>query len=133
LKKRILVIGDDRTTQDLLVSELPDNSFQVFSAPGEMAIVFQLCLIQPDLIILDMSHGGEAALCRIRELSSAPVIVFVAKASSATRIEKLDCGADHCMIKPFDERELEARIRALLRRVQLSNRIGQQPAPVPVS
>jgi DNA-binding response OmpR family regulator len=120
VKRKILVIGDDPASQDLLCDTFPTDEFQVFPASSRMNVVFQLCLVQPDLIVLDTLQPGRdrEALSQIRERSFVPIIVLNALAEHETKLESLRYGADDFMPKPFSTRELQARVRALLRRSQ---------------
>jgi DNA-binding response OmpR family regulator len=120
VERKILVIGDDPTTQDLLRSTFSSDEFQVFPASSRMSVVFQLCLIQPDLVVLDtlQSGMGRELLTEIRERSFVPIIVLSTLAERWSKVESLDQGADDFMAKPFSTREFQAKVRALLRRSQ---------------
>jgi DNA-binding response OmpR family regulator len=118
VQRRILVIGDDLDSQNLLCSTFPTDEFRVFPVSSRLSVVFQLCLIQPDLIVLDTLQPGRdrEVLSQIRERSFVPVIVLNALAEHGTKLESLRYGADEFMPKPFSARELQATVRALLRR-----------------
>jgi len=121
VKRKILLIGDDPITQDLLRSTFPSDGFQVFTTSSRMNAVFQLYLLQPDLIILDTPQPGMdrgKVVERIRERSSVPIVVLSALAEHGIKLESLNRGADDFIAKPFSTRELQARVRALLRRSQ---------------
>lgn len=131
MKKRILIVGDNLTTRALLVTALPGHEFRVSAVSSRASVVFQLCFVQPDLIILDDSQADDGVgrtLCQIREYSSVPVIVLAARNDVRVRVEALDCGADDSLALPFDPRELAARARALLRRGQRATCQGQPAA-----
>jgi DNA-binding response OmpR family regulator len=121
VERKILVIGDDPATQDLLRCTFSRDRFQVFTTPSRMSVVFQLYLLQPDLLILDTLQPGMdrgKMLKQIRERFSVPIVVLGAQAEHGIKFESLDQGADDFLAKPFSIQELQARVRALLRRAQ---------------
>lgn len=125
--KKILIVDNDVNSYDMLLEAFAGRGFQAHVAPTAESALFQLALTQPDLVILDLSLPGVDArgtVQRIRELSPVPLIALAALDETGTVVATLDVGADDVLIKPFDVRELEARARALLRRVQY----GARPA-----
>lgn len=121
MERKILVIGDDPATQDLLRCTFARDRFQVFTSPSRMSVLFQLYLLQPDLLILDTLQPGMdrgKMLKQIREQFSVPIVVLGAQAEHGIKLESLDQGADDFLAKPFSVQELQARVRALLRRAQ---------------
>lgn len=119
--KKILILADDPEARDMLVRAFTGSSFQTFVVPTAESALFQFALTQPDLVILDLSLSGTAgweALQRIRQLSSVPVIALTTLDDIGVVVASLEGGADDVVTRPFDVRELEARVRALLRRVQ---------------
>lgn len=106
----------------MLVSEyLSASNFQVLTATNgpEALAVFQRA--QPDLIVLDLNMPGcdGSAVCRqIRETSSVPIIVLSARTEELDRILLLEMGADDYLTKPFNPRELVARVQATFRRMK---------------
>ncbi|MDO8347124.1 MAG: response regulator [Rugosibacter sp.] len=122
---RLLLIEDDPVLADGLMHSLQNSNFIVtHEANGESADHL-LTVQQYDLVILDMGlpdMDGSEVLHRLRQRGSkVPVLVLTARNSLSERVQGLDCGADDYLAKPFDLRELEARIRALLRRGQSVN------------
>lgn len=120
MKRKILIIGDDWASQQRICQALPANEFEAFTISSQQSLVFYLCLIQPDLILVDMTQSGAypgKLVRRIREWSWVPVIVLSALAEHRTKLESLIQGADDFMVKPFNNQELLAKTRALLRRV----------------
>lgn len=121
LAQRILVVEDDRDSAQLLVELLRAQGFAasaVRSAP-EMDAVLKREHV--DLMLLDIGLPGEDgfSICRrVRAAQSIPIIIVSGRAEGTDRIVGLEIGADDYIVKPFDARELIARIRALLRRVQ---------------
>jgi len=132
--KKILIIGDDLETQYLLTEALSQDEFQVSATPTRIGSILQFGLIQPSLLIFDMSQAGTRSweiLERIRELSSVPVIALLDDNNHDAAIASLDRGADYCLVKPVDVQELQARVRALLRRAQKPYRFTPQNQAAP--
>lgn len=95
--------------------------FRLVEAAGGLAALAALKTDDPDLVLLDVMMprmDGWAVLQRIREESAVPVIMLTARGEVADRVQALRTGADDYVAKPFDGRELAARIQAVLRRVQ---------------
>lgn len=116
----ILVVDDDREIRDLLARFLIKHGLKVSSARDgkEMARVMERGSV--DLLVLDLMLPGEDGLSLIRKLratSAIPVIMLTAMGEDADRIVGLEMGADDYLPKPFNPRELLARIKAVLRRV----------------
>ena len=119
----ILVVEDDRDIGRLVARYLRDNDCRVSHAAdgGEMDDAIQSGRI--DLIVLDVMLPGEdgLSLCRrLRTTSQIPVVMLTAKGDEVDRIVGLELGADDYLTKPFNPRELLARIRAVLRRTSLA-------------
>lgn len=113
MEKRVLIVAGDRDTRELLAQTFSGHGFRALTASDGVSGLFQVGLIQPDLVVLDIN--GWETLRRIRTLSSVPIIVLVEDESRA-RIESLDLGADYFVTKPPSLQEVEAKARALLRR-----------------
>lgn len=116
----ILVVDDDPEIRQLLADYLKGMGYQVSAADGrEMQRQLE---VQPvDLVVLDLMLPGEdgLTLCRdLRARSDIPVIMLTARGTLIDRIIGLEMGADDYLPKPFDPRELLARIKVVLRRVQ---------------
>ncbi len=119
-QNRILVVDDDPKMRDLLRRYLTDNQFEV-SLAQDAAAMNRLMLREPfDLIVLDLMMPGEDGLSVVRRLRGAndrtPIIMLTAKGDDIDRIVGLEVGADDYLPKPFNPRELLARIHAVLRR-----------------
>jgi DNA-binding response OmpR family regulator len=130
---KILIVTDDPEMQSQLVQALSGRGFWSFAVPRGGSTIFQLGLIQPDLVILDVGLDGMdrwRTLHHVREVSSVPVIVLVAPQDREGRSESLDRGADSCLSKPFEAQELQARVRALVRRVHYAARSTRQSQTV---
>ncbi len=116
---KILVVDDEPWVVQAIRSYLEEAHFEVVSAYDGAEALAQFSQHQPDLVILDWmlpEMDGLSVTHRIREISSVPIIMLTAKVDEEDRIEGLETGADDYVIKPFSARELEARVRAVLRR-----------------
>jgi len=117
----ILVVDDDPAIRDLLAEYLGENELRVTTAASgaEMTLALQQEVI--DLVMLDLRLGGEDGLNlarRLRTTSEVPVIFLTGRRDEADRVMGLEIAADDYITKPFSNRELLARIRAVLRRSQ---------------
>jgi two-component system OmpR family response regulator len=118
-KGYILVVDDDSEIRELLAHFLREHGFRVNVAADGVALFEQLRQGEPDLVVLDLMLPGEDGLSLCRRLTadhSVPIIMLTAVAEEADRIVGLEMGADDYLTKPFNPRELLARIRAVLRR-----------------
>jgi two-component system, OmpR family, phosphate regulon response regulator OmpR len=120
LKTRILVVDDDLRLRDLLVRYLGGEGYEVKAVADAPAMDKRLARERYDLVVLDLMLPGEdgLAVCRrLRAQNSAPAIIMLtAKGDDVDRIVGLEMGADDYLPKPFNPRELLARINAVLRR-----------------
>ncbi|WP_276329109.1 response regulator [Herbaspirillum robiniae] len=117
----ILIVDDDRDIRTLLAEYLDSNGLRTLTATNgaEMRKVLEESRV--DLIVLDLTLPGEdgLTLCRnLRATSNVPVIMLTARGEPLDRILGLEMGADDYLAKPFEPRELFARIRSVLRRTQ---------------
>jgi two-component system phosphate regulon response regulator OmpR len=118
---RLLVVDDDPELRDLLRTYLERQGFQVVTVADGVAMDAELAASRPDLIVLDLMLPGEDGLSiakRIRAAGGPPIIILSAQGDDVDRIVGLEVGADDYVGKPFNPRELLARIRAVLRRIQ---------------
>ena len=116
---RLLLIEDDPDIRALLSEFLGREGYEVRGLETGQAALPTLATFAPALVILDLMLPGEdgLAICRrIRATSEVPIIMLTAKSGDIDRIVGLELGADDYLGKPFNPRELLARIRALLRR-----------------
>jgi len=120
LKKRILVVDDDQRLRDLLVRYLGEQSFEVRAVPDAQAMDKMLARERYDLLVLDLMLPGEDGLAICRRLRAGSpglaIVMLTAKGDDVDRIVGLEMGADDYLPKPFNPRELVARINAVLRR-----------------
>lgn len=129
-KQKILIIDDDNNIAELISLYLTKECFETrIVNDGEQALK-EFVIFQPDLLLLDLMLPGIDGyqVCReIRHSSDVPIIMLSAKGETFDKVLGLELGADDYIIKPFDSKELVARVRAVLRRSK-----AKQPA-VPVS
>ncbi|MEZ5447203.1 MAG: response regulator [Gammaproteobacteria bacterium] len=118
---QILIVDDDREIRTLLAEYLDGNGFRTLTAADGAAMRRSLETARVDLVVLDLTLPGEdgLTLCRdLRAQSNLPVIMLTARGSPVDRILGLEMGADDYIAKPFEPRELLARIRSVLRRTR---------------
>jgi two-component system phosphate regulon response regulator OmpR len=119
-KLRIIVVDDDARLRDLLTRYLSDQGFGVRAVSDGNELNRWLARERYDLIVLDLMMPGEDGLSICRRLrgqnDSIPIIMLTAKGDDVDRIVGLEIGADDYLAKPFNPRELVARIQAVLRR-----------------
>ena len=116
---RILLIEDDQRIRQLVADGLADHGHDVVAAEAAMAGLNEMLGSDPDLVVLDLGLPdleGLELLKMIRAVSRVPVIVATARSDDRDAIDALDGGADDYLTKPFSVAQLEARIRAVLRR-----------------
>jgi DNA-binding response OmpR family regulator len=118
--KTILVVEDERGIARLIQDYLEQAGFAVqVAADGNMALQVARA-IRPDLVVLDLGLPGRDGFDVTRELrrtSRVPIIVVTARGDETDRVVGLELGADDYVVKPFSPKELVARVRAVLRRV----------------
>lgn len=117
--KKILVVDDDPGLRDLLQEYLSSQGYQVGTVADGLAMEQHLVQEAADLVILDLMLPGEDGLALARKLKARgrqPIIMLSARGEDVDRIVGLEVGADDYLAKPFNPRELLARIRAVLRR-----------------
>lgn len=133
MTQRILVVDDDKSIVKVLTAYLEQSGYQVLTAyDGEMAL-YMLRRERPDLVILDLMmprRDGYEITNLVRNdksLSATPIIMLTAHVEDSDKIVGLELGADDYITKPFNAREVVARVKSLLRRVQLD----QSPSALP--
>jgi len=121
---RVLVAEDDKSVRDSLVRALTFEGYEVSTAEDGAEALMAVLETQPDVILLDilMPHvDGLTACRRLRERGDrTPVLMLTARHEVSDRVAGLDAGADDYLVKPFALDELLARLRALLRRTNMS-------------
>jgi two-component system phosphate regulon response regulator OmpR len=120
MPKRILIVDDDQRLRELLMRYLTEQGFEVQSAGDAAGMESQLADSEYDLMVLDLMLPGEDGLAICRRLRGSgndmPVVMLTARGDEVDRIVGLEMGADDYLPKPFNPRELLARINAVLRR-----------------
>ena len=115
----VLIVEDDPEISSLMARYLGDNGFRVVLARDGIGMDRAMAGRRPDLVVLDINLPGEdgLSLClRLRNAGGPPVVMVTARGEDVDRILGLEMGADDYLPKPFNPRELLARIRAVLRR-----------------
>jgi len=122
MTEKILVVEDAPRVMRLVTEVLQATGYQVIAASSGQPAIEVATLEQPDLILLDILLGdgldGYEVCRRIREFSDVPIIMLTAKAQDADVLQGFDVGADDYLTKPFNSKELVARVRAVLRRAR---------------
>ncbi len=119
MDKKVLIVDDDQKLWELLAEYLKEFGFQVSTLPDGTNILKAIETTNPDIIILDIMlphKDGFEILREVRMHLAIPIIMLTARGEDADRIVGLELGADDYLPKPFNPRELLARIRAVLRR-----------------
>lgn len=129
MTEKILTVDDEPRFVQLIEANLQAAGYEVLTASEGKTAIDIVANQSPDLVLLDVmmpEMNGFQALDRIREFSNIPVIMLTAKGEEADRVEGLNRGADDYVVKPFSANELLARVKAVLRRAQLSPEEAQQ-------
>ena len=118
---QLLLVEDDAAIRGALIRTLTERGHAVASTPNAMDALRQVLETPPDLVLLDLGLpdlSGYEALRMVRAVSAVPVVVITARDDESEIIRVLDAGADDYVIKPFGGGQIEARIRAVLRRAE---------------
>ena len=121
LDTKILIVDDDSNICDLLKLYFENEGYEVKTANDGVEGVNFFKIYQPDIVLLDIMLPRKDGwqVCReIREMSSKPIIMITAKGEVIDKVLGLEMGADDFVVKPFEMKELSARVRAVLRRYQ---------------
>ena len=116
---KILVVDDDLNICDLLRLYFENEGYEVKTANDGAEGVTFFKMYEPDLVLLDImlpKKDGWQVCREIREVSSKPIIMLTAKGEVFDKVLGLELGADDFMVKPFETKELSARVKAVLRR-----------------
>lgn len=126
---KILVIDDDANICDLLKLYLEKEGYEVKTASDGAEGVKQFKFSEPDLVLLDImlpQKDGWQVCREIREISNKPIIMITAKYEVFDKVLGLELGADDFVVKPFDMKELSARVKAVLRRYTAHDSINDE-------
>jgi len=130
MRRNILVVDDEPAFVRLVSQVLNQKGYEVFTASDGQEALRLLFARKPDLVLLDVmmpKMDGWQTCSRIRDLSDIPIIILTGKRRSEEDIvQGLDYGADDYLIKPVGNRELVARVRAVLRRAELPSTLDAQ-------
>ena len=122
MARNILVVEDDRNISDLIRMYLEKEGFEVRSAYDGGKAIEEYDKQAPDMVLLDIMLpvvDGWGVCAHIREKGKTPIIMLTAKSDVGDRITGLEMGADDYLVKPFEMKELMARINAVLRRSEI--------------
>lgn len=125
---KVLIIDDDQKLSRLVTEYLPQFQFDVAAAFDGPSGLKAVDLEKPEIVILDIMLPGMDGMevCRqLRKTSHIPILFLSARGESSDRIVGLELGADDFLAKPFEPRELVARLQAILRRVTPGTRTGR--------
>ena len=128
----VLIIDDDEKLCKLLGQYLMDNGFRTLRLADGSNVLKTLSAETPDIVILDIMLPGKDGLEVLKEIRRdhmLPVIMLTAKGDDTDRIVGLELGADDYLPKPFNPRELLARMKAVLRRSEYRTKDAQRAAP----
>jgi two-component system OmpR family response regulator len=120
-QEHVLIVDDDAEIRDLLREYFQANGYRTTAVADGKGLWAQLKTSQPDLVILDVMLPGEdgISLCRtLRARLDIPIIMLTARGADTDRIVGLEVGADDYLPKPFNPRELLARVKSVLRRTR---------------
>lgn len=126
----ILIADDEAAIRDLARLYLEKEGFQVYTVSDGVSALAQLERQAPDLLILDLmmpNLDGWEVCRRVRSTSNLPILMLTARDQDIDKIVGLEMGADDYLTKPFNPRELVARVRAILRRARGSPQEAERP------
>jgi two-component system OmpR family response regulator len=127
-ENRLLIVDDDPNVRRMLVEYLRGHGFEVAEADSGAAMREQLKAAVPDLVLLDLGLPGEDGLSLtryLREHHDCGIVMVTGTAGTVDRIVGLEVGADDYIAKPFEPRELLARIKSVLRRLQPEAKVSK--------
>jgi len=128
--EKILIVDDEPSIRQILETRLSIRGYTVILAANGEEALYLFHNEHPDLVILDImlpKIDGYEVCSEIRKKSQAPIIMLTALGDISDRVMGLELGADDYVIKPFSPKELEARIRSVLRRVDSKNALINNP------
>ena len=117
-KNSILVVEDDRPIRNLIITALKTHDYKYLEAENGTSAILEASSHNPDIVLLDLGLPdieGVEVIKKIRMWSNMPIIVISARSEDTDKIEALDAGADDYITKPFEIREVLARVQVQLR------------------
>lgn len=135
MSETILVVDDEQRIIDLASMYLEQDGYQVMSATDGVAAFNMILQDKPSLVVLDLMLPGMDGLevCRrVRAVSDVPIVMLTARSDDIDKIVGLELGADDYLTKPFNPRELVARIKAILRRTDRQSNRDDMPSIVTI-
>ncbi|MCP4750309.1 MAG: response regulator [Proteobacteria bacterium] len=127
MEKKVLIVDDDAKLRSLLVKYLEGYGFKTSTLADGSMVLQTIETESPDIVILDIMLGNENGLDVLKDIrrhQSVPVVMLTAKGEETDRIVGLELGADDYLPKPFNPRELLARMNSVLRRSTLDTKSG---------
>ena len=124
MSEKILVVDDDEKICQILSLYLRSKGYEVFTCQSGSKAITSFEEFSPDLVLLDVMLPGLDGwqVCReIRKKSNVPIIMLTAKGETFDKVLGLELGADDYVVKPFDTKEIIARVKAVLRRIDQNN------------
>jgi len=118
--KKIAIVDDDPNILELIKLYLVNEGYETSEYLTGRSMLDDMASLTPDLVVLDImlpGMDGYEVLTEIRKVSKVPVIMVTAKGETFDKVLGLELGADDYLVKPFDGKELTARVKAILRRV----------------
>ncbi len=128
MKNKILIVDDDRHIAELLSLYLQKEGYETKEVYDGKEAVSMAQTIRPSLILLDLmlpNMDGYQVCTEIRKTSSVPIIMLTAKGETFDKVLGLELGADDYIVKPFDSKEVVARVKAVLRRYEAKTEKGE--------
>jgi DNA-binding response OmpR family regulator len=125
MSARILIVDDEARYLRLLQINLVSEGYHVITASNGVEAIDQIANYSPDLVLMDIvmpKLDGISTTARIRQFSDIPIIMLTARGAEEDKVKCLNSGADDYITKPFSATEVLARVRAVLRRTQNSDR-----------
>ncbi len=120
-KQRILVVDDDQHIAELISLYLMKDGYDTKEVYDGKEALHEIQTYQPDLILLDLmlpGMDGYQVCAEVRKINKVPIIILTAKGETFDKVLGLELGADDYIVKPFDPKELVARVKAVLRRYE---------------
>lgn len=123
-KKKIMVVDDDQHIAELISLYLIKEGYEIMEIYDGREALEKVDNFQPDMMLLDLmlpSMDGYKVCTEVRKKSDIPIIMLTAKGETFDKVLGLELGADDYIVKPFDSKELVARVKAVLRRYEQNN------------